>query len=585
MYATLRQSHAILLLILMTLAVPARAQDTPGVLFVNATFHTIDPANSTATAMLVGGGRILYIGPEKSLPAEYTSAPRMDLGGRHVFPAFTDAHGHLFGFAEEHTILRLHGLSSKEQAVSRVRDRAAQLKSGAWIRGRGWDQNLWADKQFPHRRDLDLAVPNHPVFLSRVDGHAAWVNSAALGAAGITRTTPDPPGGRILHDPDGEPSGLLLDNAVDLVRGRIPLPDREAVAALYRDGMRRCHALGIAGMHDMGLSAEQIDALQLLITRDDFPFRLVGYIDGRGNAWEKLLAEGRMMLGDGRLTLAGLKLYADGALGSRGALLLADYSDDPGNRGIAITNIDTIHYETVRAIRAGLQVCVHAIGDGGNRLTLDAYERALAEAGRPMHALRVEHAQVLADDDIPRFARLGIIPSMQPIHCTSDMYWAESRVGPDRVRGAYAWRALIDAGAWIPAGSDCPVEDPNPLLGIHAACTRQSPDGIPASAHDIETRFNRGGASSPRAEQYQDGWYGAQKLTRSEAIRAYTIWAARAAGVDGELGSLEEGKRADFIVLSSDISNIPAEDLLKTTVERTYVGGERVYVRAENTPR
>ena len=554
---------------------PLDAQQQGDALFVNGRIHVLDSTLSIASAMAVRGGRILAVGANEELRGSYGAFPLHDLRGRNVFPGFTDAHGHLHGLGEETGILLLHGLPSKDAAVASVRARAAASPGSAWIRGRGWDQNLWAGHGFPHRRDLDAVAADRPVFLARVDGHAAWVNSAALAIAGITRGSPDPPGGRILRDDDGEASGILLDNAVDIVKTAIPPPTAAQMQETYVAAVQRCLSVGLTGMHDMGLTRENIEALKALIARDAFPFRLVGYIDGPGDAWEAQCKEGRSSTGEAQLVLAGLKLYADGALGSRGALLAEPYSDDAGNRGLRLSEMDSIRARAVQAMKSGLQMCVHAIGDSAIRLVLDAYERAQGEAGRPRLPLRVEHVQVLSQADIPRFAALGVLPST---HCTSDMTWAEARLGPERIRGAYAWRSLLSTGVYIPAGSDTPVERPNPLWGIYAACTRQDRDGRPATEADIAARFQ--GVPMPASrEHFENGWFGAQRMTRSEAIKAFTIWGARAAGLEQSLGSLEKGKYADFIILSDDVGSVPAPALLTTEVLETWVGGRRVFVK------
>jgi predicted amidohydrolase YtcJ len=547
------------------------------IIYHNAHFHTMDSALTVTEALAVRGGKIVATGTLEDLEAAWEAGARVDLGGATVFPGFIDAHAHLYGLGEEAVTLQLLGTQSVAAIQSLLRERLRGHDGDDWIRGRGWDQNDWPVQHFPNKADLDAVTTEHPVFFSRVDGHAGWVNSRALEICGITAETPDPEGGRILRDASGQPTGILLDNAMELLRSHIPPPGETARRDAYRAAVARCLATGMTGMHDMGLDSEDIAALRGLIDDGEFPFRIAGYIDGRGDTWEAYLKEGRYSVGKQQLTIAGLKLYADGALGSRGAWLLAPYHDDAGNSGIPIITGDTIAYEAQRALRAGMQVCVHAIGDAAVRTVLDAYERALAASPAAPYPLRVEHAQVIDPADIPRFSALGVLPSMQPTHCTSDMYWAEARLGAGRMHGAYAWQSLIRSGSIVPGGSDFPVERPDPLAGIYAAAFRMDAEGRPSSPKDISEAFSIDAAVPERDARWDNGWYGNERMSRVEAVRAFTTWAATAAGLADSMGSLETGKWADFTVLSQDILSVPRERFLETRVLATYVGGKAEY--------
>jgi len=441
-----------------------------------------------------------------------------------------------------------------QRVVARVRDAAA----GEWIVGRGWDQNAWPDTRFPTEEALSRAVPDHPVVLQRVDGHALLANARALQAAGITAATPDPAGGRIVRNPDGSPTGVLVDNAKELLERVVPPPSRDEVRARALAAVAELNRWGVTGVHDAGVEANEIGVYEELARAGRFTLR--DYVMVAGDSIDVAWAFRRgpqQALDDGRLWIRAVKLYADGAMGSRGAALLEDYSDDPGNRGLLVTDTNQIRRIAIEALRRGFQVCTHAIGDRGNRLTLDAYEAALDTVPVADHRFRIEHAQTLSPADIPRFARLGVIPSMQTSHQTSDMYWIANRLGPTRVLGAYAWRSLLATGVVIPNGTDAPVERVNPMIRFHSAVTRQDADGWPAG-----------------------GWLPAQRMTREEALASLTIWPAYAAFMEGVSGSITPGKYADLTVLDRDIMTVAPETLLETQVVMTILGGQIVYQRS-----
>jgi predicted amidohydrolase YtcJ len=525
---------------------------------VNGRIYTVDNARPIASAFAVRGGRVVFVGSDaeaRTLAGRGTKV--VDLHGRTVIPGMTDAHAHLLGLATSLRNVQLAGSRSYEEVIRRVVARAPTIKPGEWLEGRGWDQNLWPEKDFPTHGALTRATPNIPVVLTRVDGHALLANAMAMRLAGVTRSTKDPDGGRIIRLPNGDPSGVFVDNAQGLIRRAVPrLSDattREAIIAAIADANR----WGLTGVHDAGESRHTIDIFESLARDNRFNLRAYVMVsDNPGDIAYYTSRGPKNGLYDGHIWIRAIKTYADGALGSRGAALLAPYSDDPGNTGLLVNT--PAHLEQVAEIglRSGFQVNTHAIGDRGNRVALDAFEGALRKYPTADHRFRVEHAQVLSPEDIPRFARLGVIPSMQASHQTSDMRWAEARVGPQRIRGAYAWRSLLNTGVVIPDGSDFPVEQVNPLISFHSAVTRQDSANWPAG-----------------------GWYPEQVMTRDEALRGMTIWAAYAGFQERELGSLTPGKYADFVVLDRDIMRVPATEILETRVLSTWIGGKSIYER------
>ena len=557
MRSPLPRASLVLAAVLAVAAPPVGAQPAPADLIVtNARIYTAYDARPRVEALAVRGGRIAFIGSAREAEALRGPATRVvDAGGETVIPGMVDAHAHFAGLAETLRSVDLTGTRSQAEAVARVVARASTLPPGTWIQGRGWDQNAWGDTRFPTHDPLSAAVPGHPVYLTRVDGHAAWVNAAAMQRAGLTRAARDPDGGRILRDAAGAPTGVLIDRAQGLVTRVIPEPTRAETRQGLTDAMAVMHRWGLTGMHDAGASRALIELYDEMAGAGALPLRLYVMIGDDSAALAHYFAKGPVAgAHDGHLWVRAVKLYADGAMGSRGAALLEPYSDDPNNLGLLLSAPAHIRDVAARGLAAGFQVNTHAIGDRGNRVVLDAYEQALAARPTANHRFRVEHAQVLHSDDLPRFAQLGVIPSMQASHQTSDMYWVGKRLGPTRTLGAYAWRSLLESGVVIPNGSDFPVEAVNPLISFHAAIARQDARDWPAG-----------------------GWLPEQRMTREEALKSMTLWPAYAGFQEGELGSLSVGKRADFVILDRDIMRVPAELVLGTRVRSTWLGGREVY--------
>ena len=540
-------------------SVPVAAQSRPADLIVtNARIYTVDDSRPVVAAMAVRDGRIAFTGSAREAMALKGSATRVvDLGGRTVIPGMVDAHAHLLGLGQSLRTVNLVGTRSYDEVIARVIARAKDTPAGQWILGRGWDQNQWGDTRFPTHDALSRAVPNHPVFLTRVDGHAGLANAAAMRAAGVTVASRDPSGGKIERTASNEPTGVFIDNATDLVERAIPSPSRDDTRLAIRAAIKESQRWGLVGLHDAGESRSTIDLMEEMARAGEILFRLYIMVSDDSAAVAHYLARGPQSgLYDNHLWIRSFKLYADGALGSRGAALLEPYSDDPNNKGLILSAPAHIQEVATRALRAGFQVNTHAIGDRGNRVVLDVYDAALRANPTADHRFRVEHAQILHHDDIPRFAALGVIPSMQAVHQTSDMYWAGTRLGIGRLLGAYAWRSLLNTGIVVPNGSDFPVEAVNPLLSFHSAVARQDADNWPAG-----------------------GWYPEQRMTREEALKSMTIWPAYAGFQEATMGSLTPGKLADFVILDRDIMTVADRDILGTSVLATYIGGKAVYER------
>jgi hypothetical protein len=541
----------------VALASFAMAQ-APDWILVNANIYTVNPAQPQAEALAVRGGRLVAVGGNAAIRRLAGGSTKVvDAGGMTVVPGLIDAHGHMLGLGQSLQRLDVHGANSPAEVGELVKREAARRKPGEWIQGRGWDQNKYPSREFPTHEALTAAAPDNPVLLTRVDGHAAWVNAKAMELAGITAATSDPEGGRIIRDSSGRPTGIFVDHAQGLVGSRLPRGTQADTLEALALAAKECVRLGLTGAHDAGEPLNVINAYKELIAAKRLPLRVYAMIGGAGPALDQYFKSGpEIGFGNGHLTVRSIKIIADGALGSRGAALIDDYSDEPGNRGLLTVTPDELLRVSEQALEHGFQVNTHAIGDRANRLVLDIYEAALLSRKQfPRdHRFRIEHAQILAPSDFPRLARLGIIASMQATHATSDMPWAERRIGHERAKGAYAWRTMLNAGARLADGSDFPVESPNPLFGIYAAITRQDQAGNPAG-----------------------GWFPEERLTREEALRSFTIDAAYAAFEEKEKGSLEVGKLADFVVLSRDIMKVPPSQIPTTEVLRTVVGGETVY--------
>ncbi|KKO50244.1 amidohydrolase [Arsukibacterium sp. MJ3] len=502
-------------------------------------------------------GKVLARG-DKALLAQYPDARRLDGAAKTLLPGLIDGHGHMLSLGEYLNQADLRGINSEQASVAEVARFAASQPQAAWVIGRGWNQVLWDNKAFPSKNLLDEAVANRPVWLVRVDAHAGWANSKALAAAGISKETLDPPGGEIIRDAQGNPTGVLIDNAMQLVQRRIPAPSPDDKLAALQLAFTHLLALGITSMHDAGVDTALADIYQQLADNNQLPLRLYAMLSAKDPELGRWLQQGIVNDPEDWLDIRSVKIYGDGALGSRGAALLADYSDQPGQTGLLVTQPDALSQIMKLTIDAGFQANVHAIGDRANRLVLDRFELLANNEQRLAGRHRIEHAQIVAPNDIPRFKTLNVLPSMQAVHATSDKNMAGDRLGVARLRGAYAWRSFIDQGSIIVGGSDFPVELANPFHGLHASVTRQDQQNQPSG-----------------------GWLPEQRLSLTEALRSFTVDAAYGAFQEDTLGTLAPGSWADFILVDQDIFNVDPSQLWQVQTEQTWVNGKKVYTRAD----
>ena len=557
------KSFASLLLALFaawTLA-PQRNSNTADLVFTNGNIYTANEARPKAEAVAVKGDRIVFVGSNRDAQKYVGKTTRViDLNGKTMVPGMTDAHHHLSGVGFREMTLNLEGITSLEDFLAKVKQRVDQKQPGEWVTGRGWIETFWTPPVFPTRWDLDKIAPVNPVFLDRADGHGAIANSAALKIAGVDRNTQNPFGGEVSKDKNGEPNGMLLDAAQNLVQQHIPATTAAEAERAIILGVNRDIQLGWTQVQDPGGSYAEVALMEKLYGEGKIKLRIYKALSAPGSAADRLFSDGPIVgKYANRLTARALKLYADGSLGSRSAALLQPYSDKPDTSGFLTIKEDDLQPLLAAAMRKGIQIETHAIGDRGNRFILDQYEKAMNAVPRAEWKIkaprwRIEHSQIVNPADIPRFAKLGVIPSMQASHAIGDLHFAPSRLGINRLAGAYAWSSFIKAGSIIPGGSDAPVERGEPMIEFYAAVARKDLKGFSG-----------------------EGWHPEEAVTREQALKMFTVWPAYAAFEEALRGSIEIGKLADFTVLSADIMKIPEMEILKTRCMMTVIGGEIVY--------
>jgi len=524
---------------------------------MNGTVATVDEEFSIKEAVAVLDGKIVFVG--KSRVARRfigDSTNVIDAEGKLVLPGLIDAHGHLHSLGEQLANLDINGTKSWQEIIEKVEERVKTVNPGEWIVGGRWNQNEWPVRDFPVHDELSRVSPDNPVYLIRVDGNSAFANKKAMELAGINRNTPDPEGGRFIRDASGEPTGVLINQAMNYIKRILPDNTPEMKEAKFKLAVQACIEAGLTGVHEAGVGPEEIAMYKELIDRGELDMRMYAMLGEQENPvldfdLVPYFLENRIPeYGDHMLSVRAIKLFFDGALGSRGAAFFEPYADDPENTGLLRISPEYIVKVTKAALEADMGVATHCIGTRGTRLCVDAYEEALRAVPKKDHRLRVEHAQIVRREDVEKFAALDIIPSMQPTHATSDMSFVADRVGDERAEGAYAWRWFLEAGLPIPMGSDFPVESVNPLYGIYSAVTRQNHEGNPPG-----------------------GWFPQHRLTIEEAIKGFTIWAAYAAYQEDVLGSIETGKLADFTILDRNILESESSEILNARVMYTIVGG------------
>lgn len=551
-----------LLVVAVSVVMVSCGEKTPAdLVLMEGKIATVDTDFSIREAAAVVGDEIVFVGSNKDVDKYIGPGTEViKLDGKLVLPGLIDAHAHLTSLGEQLSYLNITGTATYQEVIDKVAGRVKTAKPGEWIIGGRWDHNHWPGKAFPHQKALSAVSPDNPVYLRRVDGNSAFVNKKALEIAGITKDTSDPFGGVIHRDEDGEPTGVLVNRAMNIVKGHIPKDTEEQALAKFQKAVRSCVAVGLTGVHEAGVGPLEIAMYKKLIDAGKLDIRLYAMLGEQekpelGGDLAAYFKKNRIdQYGNYFLSVRSVKLFFDGALGSRGAAFFEPYADDPENKGLLRITPEYITNVSRAALKAGMGVNTHCIGIRGNRLCLDSYEAALKEIPTEDHRFRIEHSQIVRREDVEKFAALGVIPAMQPTHCTSDMSFVEDRVGKQRAEGAYAWRWFREAGLVIPCGSDFPVESNNPMLGIYAAVTRQNVKGGP-----------------------EGGWYPGQRLSIEEAVRGFTIWAAYGAFQEDVLGSIEVGKLADFTVLDTDILKVEPRDILKAKVLYTIVAGKTRY--------
>jgi predicted amidohydrolase YtcJ len=542
-----------ILLISLLLFISCSNSDETLIIYNANGYTLVDEDLVQFSTLIIKNGKVLEIGDDSLLNNH--NGKKIDVAGKTLLPGLIDAHGHVMGLGYQELQVNLMGIETLEETLEVIKQYAESNPDLEWIQGRGWNQTLWPENEFPSAKDLDKIVADRPVWLSRVDGHAGWGNSLAMRLGGISKDTPEVQGGKIIRDNNGNATGIFIDAAEGYIQSIVPEPTVLERSLALEKALKLMAKMGITSVHDAGIGADTWEMYKQFADGEKLTTRIYSMISGTGDTFDELSTSGPIKsYADDLLALRSVKIYSDGALGSRGAAMIEEYSDDPGNYGLLFMNQNDMNAMVSKVVGKGFQANIHAIGDAGNRQVLDALEYAQKKYEAFDLRNRIEHAQIVSLDDIPRFAELNVIASMQPTHATSDKNMAEDRVGPIRIEGGYAWQKYLNQGTIVAAGSDFPVEHSNPFYGLYSAVTRMDHHGNP-----------------------EGGWYPEEKMSRIEAFRAFTIDAAFSAHQEHVLGSLEVGKWADFIIIDKDYFEIDVAYIWKIKILETWLAGKRTY--------